>query len=113
MSVKKIYRLEIWAEFSGRIDIHNWAYRPLSDFYTDPSELEKIKQKMIEYYNELDQKYCYNEDGTHNDNGVSQLFREWEKYLSEHLNLDANGGYQIISDTHANMPEVNEYILHE
>lgn len=111
--MKKIYRLEIWAEFSERSDIHNWAYRPLSDFYTDPSELEKKRQEMIEHYNELDRKYCYFEDGSYNDNGVSELFRVWEKYLTDNLCPIGNGGARRITNTHANMPEVNEYILHE
>lgn len=68
---------------------------------------------MRQHYDELHKKYCYFEDGTRNENGVSELFRMWEKYLFDHLCLTGNAGHDEIVDTHANMPEINEYILYE
>lgn len=92
----KIYRLEIWCSTS---DESGWSYKALSHFYNDPTQLEKIKDELIAEYNRLEAKYS-------DDNFVLNLFDEWHKFLSGKL-IDED----TIYDTHANMPEVNEYEL--
>lgn len=102
MNERKIYRLEIWAAIDNN---RNWAYRPLSDFYPSTAAIEQSYEELLKRYRELEQEYFY-VNGVYNDNRILEFNEAWYKYLSELAN-------EHIVDTHANMPEINEYILHE
>jgi hypothetical protein len=102
MNERKIYRLEIWAAIDNS---RNWAYRPLSDFYPSTASIEQTHEELLKRYRELEQEYLY-VDGVYNDNRIMEFNEAWYEYLSEIAN-------EYIVDTHANMPEINEYILHE
>ena len=102
MNVRKIYRLEIWAAIDNN---RNWAYRPLSDFYPSTAAIEQSHEELLKRYRELEQEYLY-VNGVYNDNRIMEFNEAWHKYLSELAN-------EHIVDTHGNMPEINEYILHE
>ena len=102
MNERKIYRLEIWAAIDNS---RNWSYRPLSDFYPSTAAIEQTHEELLKRYRELEQEYLY-VNGVYNDNRIMEFNEAWYEYLSEIAN-------EYIVDTHANMPEINEYILHE
>ena len=81
--------------------ISSFDFTPLRTILEDLN----FDSDVLKRYRELEQEYLY-VNGVYNDNRIMEFNEAWYKYLSELAN-------EYIVDTHANMPEINEYILHE